>query len=54
MGNVTLLSMEGEIIIAKKMKSAKKAFFTALCQSQLPYETFAGIKQKIKSEYTIS
>lgn len=47
MGNVNLLSREGEIVIAKKMETAKEVLFTALCESPLTHEMFIDFKEKL-------
>lgn len=49
MGNVSLLSREGEVVIAKKMEAAKEALFTALCESPLTHETLAGLNEKLRA-----
>ena len=49
MGNVHLLSREGEIVIAKKMEMAKETMFMALCESSITHDMLAGFKDKLEN-----
>lgn len=49
MGNVNLLSREGEIAIAKKMEMAKESLFKAICEIPLTHETFEDLNEKLKA-----
>jgi RNA polymerase primary sigma factor len=48
MGNVNLLSREGEISIAKKMETAQENLYTAFCESPLTKEVIAGFIEKLE------
>ena len=41
MGNVNLLSREGEVVIAKKIEESRVALFSALCESYITADTIA-------------
>ncbi len=49
MGNVELLSREGEIVIAKRIESGKAQVFSGLCESPLTAEFFLEWKNKIET-----
>lgn len=49
MGNVELLSREGEIEIAKRIESGKEQVFSGLCESPLTTDLFLQWKNKIES-----
>jgi RNA polymerase primary sigma factor len=49
MGSVSLLTREGEIVIAKKMESAKQALSIALCASTITSDMLAGFNEKLKN-----
>lgn len=49
MGNVELLSREGEIVIAKRIESGKTQVFSGLCESPLTAEFFLEWKNKIEA-----
>ena len=49
MGNVELLSREGEIEIAKRIESGKEQVFSGLCESPLTAEFFLKWKNRIES-----
>ncbi|MDR2074794.1 MAG: RNA polymerase sigma factor RpoD [Holosporales bacterium] len=48
MGNVNLLSREGEISIAKKIETAQENLYTAFCESPLTKEMIAGFIEKLE------
>ncbi|MDR1488577.1 MAG: RNA polymerase sigma factor RpoD [Holosporales bacterium] len=48
MGNVTLLTREGEVIIAKKMEAAKESLYTALSESPFTRELLTGFRDKLR------
>ncbi len=49
MGNVSLLSREGEIVIAKKMEAAKETLFTALSESVITHDMLMSFKDKLQN-----
>ena len=49
MGNVELLSREGEIAIAKRMESAKDLIFATLCESTVTKNIFADFHDKLSA-----
>lgn len=50
MGNVNLLSKEGEIAIAKKIEEAKIALYSALCSSHITADTIASLRDRLKDD----
>ncbi len=49
MGNVELLSREGEIAIAKRMEAAKDMIYATLCESVVTRNIFADFHDKLES-----
>lgn len=50
MGNVSLLSREGEIAIAKKIETAKDTLFGALCESKIVNDAMISWRDKLKDD----
>lgn len=50
MGNVTLLSREGEVVIAKKIEEAKYALFKALCVTQITADAITNLRDRLKDD----
>lgn len=48
MGNVTLLSREGEVVIAKKIEESRQALFGALCVTQITADTITNLRDRLK------
>ncbi len=48
MGNVNLLSREGEVVIAKKIEDAKNSLFGALCESTLTHDLIVSLRDKLQ------
>ena len=48
MGNVNLLSREGEIVIAKKIEEAKNSLYGALCESTLTHDMILSLRDKLQ------
>ena len=50
MGNVTLLSREGEVVIAKKIEEAKYSLFSALCATQITADAISNLRNRLKDD----
>ena len=50
MGNVNLLSREGEVVIAKKIEESRVALFSALCESYITADTIASIRDRLNDD----
>ncbi|MDR0942004.1 MAG: RNA polymerase sigma factor RpoD [Holosporales bacterium] len=53
MGNVNLLSREGEVTIAKKMEAAKINLYSALCENRITAEAIASFRDRIKDDIVL-
>ena len=50
MGNVDLLSREGEVAIAKKIEESEESLYSALCVSHITAEAIASLKDRLKDD----
>lgn len=50
MGNVTLLSREGEVVIAKKIEEARYSLFEALCITQITADAITNLRDRLKDD----
>ncbi|MDR3031460.1 MAG: RNA polymerase sigma factor RpoD [Holosporales bacterium] len=49
-GNVSLLSREGEIVIAKKIEEAKDSLYEALCESKVVADAISSWRDKLDND----
>ncbi len=50
MGNVTLLSREGEVVIAKKIEESRYSLFGALCITQITADAITNLRDRLKDD----
>ena len=50
MGNVNLLSREGEVVIAKKIEEAKTSLYAALCVSHITADYISSLHDRLKDD----
>ena len=50
MGNVNLLSREGEVVIAKKIEDSKRLLFGALCESNITSLSITSWREKLSED----
>jgi RNA polymerase primary sigma factor len=50
MGNVSLLSREGEVVIAKKIEEAKDSLYGALCEIKSTADAISSWKEKLNND----
>jgi RNA polymerase primary sigma factor len=50
MGNVELLSREGEVVIAKKIEEAKAAFFGSICELTITNELIMFLRERLSED----
>lgn len=50
MGNVNLLSREGEVVIAKKIEESKTTLYSALCSSHITADAIEVLRERLKED----
>ena len=53
MGNVNLLSREGEVSIAKKIEEAKISLYSALCVSHITADAISSLRDRLKDDIVL-
>ncbi|MDR3224459.1 MAG: RNA polymerase sigma factor RpoD [Holosporales bacterium] len=53
MGNVNLLSREGEVVIAKKIEMAKENLYSALCEGKITADAIASIRDRLNDDIVL-
>ena len=53
MGNVNLLSREGEVAIAKKIEEAKISLYSALCVSHITADAISSLRDRLKDDIVL-